>query len=83
MKTSKGFKAIKKVAEQKGISVAKVRKEIEIAIDMGIANPDPAIQAYWANIPRKSEKPTPEEVIVYMAKRVKSDRQLQGATWKH
>jgi len=71
MRKSDGAKAIEKLAVQKGISAAEVRREIENAIDIGMANPDPTVQAYWAKIPKESETPTPEEVIVFIAKNIK------------
>lgn len=42
---SKGRKILEKVAAQNGVSVDEVRAEIQIAIDMGMASPDPAVQA--------------------------------------
>ena len=66
-KKSNASKAIRNLARQKGVSVGEVRREIEYAIERGMANSDPEIQAYWARIPKKGEKPTPEAVIAYMA----------------
>jgi len=71
MKKSKGAKAISKLARRKGVSEAEIRKEIQIAIDMGMANPDPNARALWEEMMRKGIKPTPDEFIVYMAERVK------------
>lgn len=73
MRKSKGARAIETLAKEKGISVEEVRNEIQIAIDMGMANRDPEVQAYWRKIPYKGNKPTPEEVIAYIAKQVKKD----------
>jgi hypothetical protein len=61
-------KAIKKTAIQCSVSEAEVLKEIEAAIDLGLASTDPAVQAHWNNIPKKGAKPTPEEVIDYVCK---------------
>ena len=71
MKKSKGARAIKKVAVKERVSVAEVRGEIEKAINEAMADPDPAVRAYWAGIPKKGEKPTPEEVIAYMADNIR------------
>lgn len=71
MKKSKGAKAIIKLAAQKGVSAEEVRHEIQIAIDTGMANQDPKIQAYWNDMLKKGVKPTPEDVIIYIAKQVK------------
>mgnify|MGYP000941357628 CR=1 FL=1 len=71
MKASKGLKALKQVAAQKGISIDEVRSEIQLAIDMAMANEDPLIREKWSKIPHKGDKPTPEEVIVYLSKQIK------------
>lgn len=71
MKKSTGAKAITKLAAEKGISEEEVRHEIQVAIDTGMVNQDPKVQAYWNNMLKKGVKPTPEDVIVYLAKQVK------------
>jgi len=73
MKESDGAKAIKQIARTNGVSIADVRREMEIAIDTSLYNPDPEIQAFWEPYIRNGQKPTPEEFILYMAKKVKSD----------
>jgi len=70
MKKSKVTKTLELIALVHGVSTAEVRKEIRLALDTGWESPDPAVQAYWAKIPRKGKKPTLEEVILYMADRV-------------
>jgi len=67
MKKSKGLKALEKVALKCGVSVAEVCKEIESAIDTGMANPDPTARAFWDKYMKSGRKPTPEEFIAYMA----------------
>ena len=64
--------ALREVALKNNMSVEEVRKEIQAAIDAGMVNPDPAVRGYWANIPKQSDRPTPEEFIGYMAKKIKS-----------
>ncbi|MNW53563.1 hypothetical protein D3C74_311280 [compost metagenome] len=71
MDTAKAKKALKKLAKQKGISVEVVRHEIEIAITEGMKSPEPQAQVFWSSIPHKGERPTPEEVITYIAGLVK------------
>lgn len=71
VKRSKGAEAITKLAAQKGVSAEEIRREIQIAIDAGMANQDPDVQAYWKKMLNKGVKPTPEDVIVYIAKQVK------------
>jgi|AGTN01.2.fsa_nt_gi hypothetical protein len=72
MKKSRGAKAITKLAAEKGISEEEVRREIQMAIDLSIANQDPNVQAYWKKIINKGVKPTPEDVIEYFADQVKN-----------
>lgn len=54
------------IAMKNHTTVAEVRREMELAIRMAFANPDPKIQDAWAKIPYKGEEPTPEEVITYV-----------------
>ena len=56
------------VAKQNDVSVDEVKREIQKAIDLGMVNPDPHIQAFWNSIPRAGKHPTPEEVISFFAK---------------
>ena len=74
MKKSKGLKAIEKTAAEYGVSVGEIRKEINLAIDAGLSNTDPRVQAHWAGISKNGNRPTPEEVIIYTAKKVKSEQ---------
>ena len=73
MKKSKEYKILEKVAKQNGVSIEEVIKEITLAIDIGMASADPAAQKHWADMPKKGEKPTPEEAISYLTKKIKSD----------
>lgn len=57
-----------------GISSKEVEKEIQIAIDSGFDNPDPAVRAEWAKVPFKGERPTPQEVIKYLCKEMKKNQ---------
>ncbi len=59
-------KALKIIAKRNGVSIAEVRREIQEALDEGMRNPDPKIQAYWNSIPRRSKKPTVEEVFSFI-----------------
>ena len=67
----KAKNALQKVARQEGVSVSEVRSEIQSAIDEGMKSTDKSVQAYWSKIPCKGAKPTPEEVINFIAKSVK------------
>lgn len=72
MDKSQVTRAFEKIAEKEGISVSEVRQEIQIAIDDAMKSDDPAIQAFWKKIKCSGRKPTPEEVVIYLAKQVKS-----------
>ena len=68
----KDFKTIlKAVAQKNNTTTEDVLREMEVAIAMGMANPDPEVQKKWRQIPRKGDQPTPEEVIMYYAKLLK------------
>ena len=71
MNQKKVLKAFKKIAAREGVSVTEVREEIQKAIDIGLASPDPAVQLKWNKMSCRGEKPTPEEVVMYLAKQVK------------
>ncbi|MDE6132904.1 MAG: hypothetical protein K2G04_05975 [Oscillospiraceae bacterium] len=64
----KAKKAINKVAEQEGLPVEEIRKEMQIAIDEGLKSTEPQAVEFWKGIPHKGEKPTPEEFIDYISK---------------
>jgi hypothetical protein len=67
MDIGKAKRAIKNLAKQKGISEGEVRREIEVAIAEGMKSSESKALAFWETIPRRGEKPTPEEVIAYIA----------------
>ena len=71
MKKAKSDITIEKVARHNGVSEDEVRREIQTAIDLAMANPDPGVREYWAKIPRKGDKPTPEEAILYISGQIK------------
>lgn len=72
MEEAKVIRAFEKIAKSEGISVNEVKQEIQKAIDDAIQSDDPAVQAYWKKMKYKGEKPTPEEVVLYIARQVKS-----------
>lgn len=67
MNISKAKKALKKLAKQKNVSEGTIRREIEIAIAEAMKSPEPQAQAFWKSIPHAGGRPTPEEVIAYIA----------------
>ena len=46
---------------------------MQIAIDAGFDNPDPAWQEEWKKTTLKGDRPTPEEVINYAVKKLKGN----------
>ena len=63
--------ALQAIADREGVSISEARKEIQAAIDEGMKSTDKSVQEYWSKIPRKGVKPTPEEVVNYIAKSIK------------
>lgn len=51
-----------------------VYTEIQKVIDIGYDNPNPAVRARWKQVKIRGERPTPEEVIAYLAGRLASDQ---------
>jgi len=76
-----GAKAIKETAQKNGISVTEVRREIKLAINAAMLNPDPAARAFWDKYILNGNKPTPEEFIVYVAKKINAVEKPQRITW--
>ncbi|MBO1720094.1 sporulation initiation factor Spo0A C-terminal domain-containing protein [Extibacter sp. GGCC_0201] len=71
MRKGKFSKVMGTIGQEEGISAKEVERKIQLAIDSGFDNPDEKVQAEWAKIPFKGERPTPEEVIEYMCKKLK------------
>lgn len=65
-------KAIHLIAMQEGETEETIRAHMKIAILEAINSKDPVIQARWKKIPCKGKMPTPEELIAYIAKRMKA-----------
>ena len=58
------------VAEQNGVTVEEVKREIQAIIDELYDNDDPAIKAKWHCMTENGEKPSIEQLILYCANRV-------------
>jgi len=67
MTSKKVEAALRQIAENNDLSIADVRREIELAIKEVRENPDPNVQAFWEGVPHRGDKPTIEEVISHMA----------------
>lgn len=73
-------KLLEAVAMQNNTTADEVYKEMQIAIDAGFDNPDPEVQKMWKQIPFKGERPTPEDVIPYVALKAKAG---ENKGWFH
>ena len=62
----KAKNAISKLAMENGMSARELIEEMQKAIDEGMNSTEPTVIKLWEKIPRKGEKPTPEEFIDYM-----------------
>lgn len=65
--------AIEKIAEQEGVPIEYVRKQIQIAMLNSLCSTDPKVKAFWDNVPREADIPTPEELITYISQKVLTD----------
>ena len=72
------------VAKEHGVTAGEVYRDIEIAIEDAMQSTDPEAQRMWAEMPRKGIKPTPEEFIAYMSRRVEGMQyRLKGLSCAH
>ncbi len=61
-------KILMRIASENHTTISEVRKEISIAIEEGMNNPDPEIQKKWRAMSRTGGMPTPEEAIICLSK---------------
>ena len=66
MQDSKFDKILQQIAQANQSSSAEVRARMQLAMDAALQDPDPAVQAMWASIPSREEKPTLEEFMEYL-----------------
>lgn len=67
-------KIYREIARKNGVSVRDVKKDMQAAITAAYKNPPKdggVIAAYQRQVPRKGEIPTPDELIRYMAGKVR------------
>ena len=62
--------ALRKVAEENGVSVEEVRREIQAIIDDLYNSDDLEIKNKWRSITETGQKPTVEQVIEYLTAKV-------------
>lgn len=71
--------AIQEIAKKQGITEQEVLASMQEALDEGMRSPDPAVQTAWRSIPHKGEKPTPQEVLEHIVKRIRRDQMNEKA----
>nr|WP_322101302.1 sporulation initiation factor Spo0A C-terminal domain-containing protein [Sporofaciens musculi] len=67
-------KIYRKIARENGVSVKEVKEDMQAAITAAYQNPPKdggVTAAYQRQVPRKGEIPTPDELIRYMAGKVR------------
>jgi hypothetical protein len=84
LRNNKANRALIKAARRNGVSLESLLGEIELAIAIGMADPDPAAQAFWRSVPRTGDRPTPAELVEYIAgmeqlKRAQSTSELASS----
>lgn len=62
--------ALRKVAEENGVSFEEVRREIQAIIDDLYNSDDLEIKNKWRSITETGQKPTVEQVIEYLTAKV-------------
>lgn len=65
-----GKSIIEKVAYYHGVTVNEVSEEIASAIRLAMEDSSPSAQAFWQLVPREGDVPTPEDVIICLAKQL-------------
>jgi hypothetical protein len=55
---------------RQGINVEEIRREIQTIIDTGLTYLSPEARTYWSNLVSSGVAPTPENLVIYMAKRI-------------
>ena len=67
-------KIYRKIARENGVSVKEVKEDMQAAITAAYQNPPKdggVTAAYQRQVPRKGEIPTPDELIRYIAGKVR------------
>lgn len=59
------------IARKHGTTVDEVKKEIKLAMLVGMCNQDPAVQKKWNSIPHDGDVPTPEELLIFLTSQLK------------
>ena len=63
---------LQSIAIQNNTTVHAIRREMQAAIDEAFESPDPAARTAWKDIPFRGDRPTPEEFVAHMARKLQS-----------
>lgn len=74
MTKKKAEKIYQQVAIKNHTTVDEVKKQIKLAMLIGMSNQDPVIKKRWAEIPHDGEVATPEELLLYLSSCVKKEK---------
>lgn len=61
---------IRQIAKQNGVTPAEVKKDIREAIRIGMASPDPSVQAHWRRMSPTGAEPSINQVLTYLTANV-------------
>lgn len=67
----KANKILVEVAKKHHTTVEEVKREIRLAMVVGMCNQSPEVQKKWAEIPHNGDTLTPEELLIYLSGQVK------------
>lgn len=67
-------KILKDIARREGVSIKTVEREMQQAINNAFDNPDELVRKEWMKIPFKGERPTVEEVMEALSKKVNMEK---------
>ena len=59
-------KILEQIASINHIAPSRLRERMQLALESALENPDPAVQAMWAAVPKQGDKPTLEEFMDYL-----------------
>lgn len=57
---------IRQIAKQNGVTPTEVKKDIREAIRIGMASPDPSVQAHWRRMSPVGKEPSINQVLTYL-----------------
>jgi len=61
------------IARENGTTAEDVKDEIRSALDMGFQCSDPDVQDFWRQIPCEQDKPSIDELILYIVASLRTD----------